>query len=107
MAVSVAKAGPYYSSGAISFSSLRSNFRAQSRRQSSGGSESFATDTAQIKASQLLRVTSTTNTNPTVPDATENANITTTKSDWQASDQWPQSSHLYQHTLPNHYQLGK
>lgn len=86
MAVSVAKAGPYYSSGAISFSSLRSNFRAQSRRQSSDGSESFATDTAQIKASQLLRVTSTTNTNPIVPDATENANITTTQSNWQASD---------------------
>ena len=50
MAVSVSKAGPYYSSGAISFSSLRSNFRAQVKRTSSGGSESFNSDTSSISA---------------------------------------------------------
>jgi len=61
MAVSVSKAGPYYSSGAISFSSLRSNFK-----DTSSGS---------VSASELLRVTDTTNTDPIVPDATENADI--------------------------------
>ena len=75
MAVTVSKAGPYYSSGAISFSSLRSNFRAQVRKETSGGSETFNTDTASISASQLLRNTETNNTNPIVPDATENSNI--------------------------------
>lgn len=71
MPAAVTKAGPYYSSGSISFSSLRSNFRAQ---QPDG---SFSTDTLPIKASELRRVTSTSNTTPTVPDATENANIST------------------------------
>ena len=85
MAVSVEKAGPYYSSGAISFSSLRSNFRAQVKRTSSGGSESFNSDTSSISASDLLRTTSTSNTNPVVPNATENANIVTSQSNWSAS----------------------
>ena len=75
MAVSITKAGPYYSSGQISFSSLRTNFRSQQRKVSSSDSETFTTDTAPIKASELLRVTDTTNTNPTVPDATENSSI--------------------------------
>jgi hypothetical protein len=69
MSATVTKAGPYYSSGSISFSSLRSNFRAQ---QSDG---SFSSDTLPIKASELRRNTSSSNTNPTVPDATENASI--------------------------------
>ena len=63
--------GNYYSSGSISFSSLRSNFRAQNL------DGSFEIDTAQIKASELKRVTDISNTNPTVPDAYENSNIST------------------------------
>lgn len=84
MTVTVSKAGPYYSTGEIKFSSLRSNFRAQVRKQTSSGSETFNTDTAEIKASQLRRITITTDTNPNVPDATENANITT-GSNWKPS----------------------
>jgi hypothetical protein len=71
MSATITKAGPYYTSGSISFSSLRSTFRAQ---QPDG---SFSTDTLPIKASELRRVTTNTNTTPTVPDATENANIST------------------------------
>jgi hypothetical protein len=63
MTAAVTKAGPYYSSGSISFSSLRSNFK-----ESASGS---------ISASELRRNTTTTNTNPVVPDATENASIST------------------------------
>ena len=61
MTATVTKAGPYYSSGAISFGSLRSNFK-----ESASGS---------ISASELRKNTSTTNTNPIVPDATENSDI--------------------------------
>ena len=85
MAVATTKAGPYYASGAISFSSLRSNFRAQRRKTTSGGSETFVTDTASISASQLLRNTSTTSTSPNVPNATENSNIAPSQSNWKTS----------------------
>jgi hypothetical protein len=61
MTATVTKAGPYYSSGSISFSSLRLNFK-----ESASGS---------ISASELRKNTSTTNTNPIVPDATENSDI--------------------------------
>ena len=84
MAQATDKAGPYYASGQIKFSSLRSNFRAQSPRSTYGGSDSTATDNHPIKASELLRVTSETNTNPVVPNATENANISTSD-DWKTS----------------------
>lgn len=84
MTATVSKAGPYYSSGEIKFSSLRTNFRAQIRKQTSGGSETFSSDTGEIKASDLRRVTSTSNTNPIVPDSTENANISAT-SNWKTS----------------------
>jgi len=50
--------GPFYASGEISFSSLRTNFK----RTSSGN----------IKASELLRDTDVTETSPIVPDSTEN-----------------------------------
>jgi len=75
MSATISKAGPYYSSGSISFSSLRSNFRAQVRKETSSGSETFNTDTSPIKASELLRNTTTTDASPKVPDATENASI--------------------------------
>ena len=76
MAVSVSKAGPYFSSGQIKFSDLRKYFRSQVRKASSGGSETFspdpATDTTSISASELLRNTDSSETNPTVPDSNEN-----------------------------------
>jgi len=63
MSVSVVKAGPYFSSGSISFSSLRTNFK-----ETSGG---------QISASELRRNTNTSESNPIVPDSTENEQIST------------------------------
>jgi hypothetical protein len=58
MTATVTKAGPYYSTGSISFSSLRSNFK--------------ETSSGAISASELKRNTSISNTNPIVPDCTEN-----------------------------------
>jgi len=84
MSVAVSKAGPYYTSGSISFSSLRSNFRAQRRKQSSSDSETFAADNESIKASQLRRITSNSDTNPIVPNSTENSSITVS-SNWKTS----------------------
>jgi len=63
MSLTASKVGPYFSSGSISFSQLRSNFK-----ETSSGS---------VRASELLRVTDTTNTDPIVPDATENSSIAT------------------------------
>ena len=63
MSLTVNKVGPYFSSGSISFSQLRTNFK-----EAASGS---------IRASELRRVTSTSNTNPIVPDATENSIIST------------------------------
>jgi hypothetical protein len=63
MSLTASKVGPYFSSGSISFSQLRSNFK-----ETSSGS---------VSASELLRVTDTTNTDPIVPDATENSSIAT------------------------------
>lgn len=61
MTITASKSGPFYSSGSISFSSLRNNFK--------------QTISGEIKASELLRKTSTSITNPIVPDATENLSI--------------------------------
>ena len=81
MAVSVSKAGPYFSSGQIKFSDLRKYFRSQVRKTTSEGSETFSpdpsTDTTAISAAELLRVTDTTVENPVVPDANENIGIAT------------------------------
>ena len=63
MSLTASKVGPYFTSGSISFSELRSNFK-----ETSSGS---------VSASELLRVTDTTNTDPIVPDATENSSIAT------------------------------
>ena len=62
MTATITKAGPYFSSGSISFSSLRDNFK-----ETSGS----------ISASELLRNINTTNINPIVPDATENSSVST------------------------------
>lgn len=66
MSVSVVKAGPYFTSGSISFSQLRTIFTDD---QSGFGS--------QISASQLRRNTDLTLENPIVPDSTENEQIST------------------------------
>ena len=63
MTATVSKAGPYYASGSISFSSLRTNFK--------------KSDSGSISASELRRNTTTSNTNPIVPDATENSSVST------------------------------
>ena len=75
MSVSISKAGPFFASGPITFSELRRTFRAQSRKTTSSGSETFATDVAPISMSELKRDTTPTSTNPIVPDATENSAI--------------------------------
>jgi len=66
MPITVSKSGPYYSSGEISFSSLRSNFK-----ESSSG---------QISLSEYVRDTRTSSRNPVIPDSTENTNIPTSTS---------------------------
>jgi hypothetical protein len=63
MSLTASKVGPYFASGSISFSQLRTNFK--------------KTSSGEVKASELLRVTDTTNTDPIVPDATENSDIAT------------------------------
>ena len=75
MSVSISKAGPFFASGPITFSELRRTFRAQSRKTTSSGSETFATDVAPISMSELKRDTTPTSANPIVPDATENSAI--------------------------------
>ena len=61
MSISVTKQGPYFTSGSISFSQLRSTFK-----ETGGGS---------ISASELRRNTNPNEKNPVVPDSTENENI--------------------------------
>jgi hypothetical protein len=63
MSVSVVKHGPYFSSGSISFSQLRTNFA----ERGSG----------EMKASDLRRNTNLQEENPIVPDSTENEQIST------------------------------
>jgi len=63
MPLTVSKVGPYFSSGSISFSQLRSIFK-----ETSSGS---------ISISECRRDTNTSSTNPIVPDATENSSIST------------------------------
>lgn len=71
MALSVSK-DTSFSTGSISFSALRLKFK----KVSSG----------QLRLSELKRQTSTSLTNPVVPNATENGNIPTTNSNIQLSD---------------------
>ena len=71
MTISVTKSGPYFTSGAISFSAMRSTFRLNN-------------PTGTISASELLRNTDITNTDPILPDATENSDVATS-TDWKTS----------------------
>jgi len=87
MTVATTKAGPYYSSGEIKFSSLRTNFRAKVRKTTSGGSETTdeELDAGAISAAELIRVTDIAEQNPIVPDCTENGEIVATQSNWKVS----------------------
>jgi hypothetical protein len=71
MTITLTKSGPFYASGAISFSSLRTNFKATDI------DGTVSADTSPISASQLKRITSQSDDDPTVPDATENTQIST------------------------------
>ena len=86
MAISVTKSGPYFTSGAISFSEMRNTFRLNN-------------PTGTISASELLRNTDTTNTDPILPDATENDDVATT-TDWKTS-QIRDSIKFYNLTQPS------
>ena len=86
MAISVTKSGPYFTSGAISFSAMRNTFRLNN-------------PTGTISASELLRNTDVTNTDPILPDATENSDVATT-TDWKTS-QIRDSIKFYNVTQPS------
>lgn len=71
MPLTPSKTGPYFPSGPITFSELRLRFK--------------ETASGAVKASELLRVTDTSVTDPVVPDATENSNIGTSVGNWRPS----------------------
>ena len=66
MAVTVSTQGPFFTTGPISWSDLRTQFRAANI------DGSFDNDTNPISASELYRDTTLTLTDPNVPDSTEN-----------------------------------
>lgn len=70
MSVSVTREGPYFGSGSISFSSLRNTFK-----EVSSGT---------IKASELRRNTNPYESDPIMPDATENSAVSSS-SNWKVS----------------------
>jgi len=86
MAISVTKSGPYFTSGAISFSAMRSTFRLNN-------------PTGTISASELLRDTNNSNADPILPDATENSDVATS-TDWKTS-QIRDSIKFYNLTQPS------
>ena len=86
MAITVTKTGPFFTSGAISFSAMRNTFRLNN-------------PTGTISASELLRDTNTSNPDPILPDATENLDVATT-SDWKTS-QIRDSIKFYNLTQPS------
>ena len=86
MAISVTKSGPYFTSGAISFSAMRNTFRLNN-------------PTGTISASELLRNTDVTNTDPILPDATENSDVASA-TDWKTS-QIRDSIKFYNVTQPS------
>ena len=87
MAITVTKSGPYFTgSGAISFSAMRNTFRLNNPNGA-------------ISASELLRDTSLTNTDPILPDATENDDVATS-TNWKTS-QIRDSIKFYNVTQPS------
>ena len=85
MAIQIS-ATQYFSTGAISFSAMRNTFRLNN-------------PTGTISASELLRNTDITNTDPILPDATENSDVATT-SNWKTS-QIRDSIKFYNLTQPS------
>lgn len=77
---------PVVPSGEIKFSELREQFKTISPRTTYSGSDDVSGDSNSIliSASELLRVTSTSVTDPIVPNSTENASISTAN-DWKTS----------------------
>jgi len=86
MAITVTKSGPYFTSGAVSFSAMRSTFRLNN-------------PTGTISASELLRNTDITNADPILPDATENSDVATS-TNWKTS-QIRDSIKFYNVTQPS------
>ena len=85
MAIQIS-ATQYFGTGAISFSAMRNTFRLNN-------------PTGTISASELLRNTDVTNTDPILPDATENSDVATT-TDWKTS-QIRDSIKFYNVTQPS------
>ena len=85
MAIQIS-ATQYFDTGAISFSAMRNTFRLNN-------------PTGTISASELLRNTDVTNTDPILPDATENSDVATT-TDWKTS-QIRDSIKFYNVTQPS------
>ena len=76
MATSTAKAGPFISSTQnLKFSDLRKYWMKMSARTTFSGSETFEAETGPVSASDLVRITEATGSEPNVPDATENSGI--------------------------------
>lgn len=77
---------PVVTSGEIKFSELRKQFKTISPRTTYGGSEDFSgdSDAISISASELLRSTNTSVSNPIVGDSTENASISSANN-WKTS----------------------
>lgn len=64
--------GPYFSSGSISWSQLKNTFRSSA-------------SSSNIRASDFIRYTNVNLTDPDVPDCTENSAVTSSQSNWKAS----------------------
>ena len=84
MAVGVASTGIHQTTN-IKFSQLRREFKTISPRTTFSGSDDHSGDTGSVSASELLRNTSLSESDPVVPDVDENSDIVTTSSDWNIS----------------------
>tara|TARA_B100002019_G_scaffold291694_1_gene312609 strand:+ start:5854 stop:7059 length:1206 start_codon:yes stop_codon:yes gene_type:complete len=83
MATNTGTAGPYITSSTnLKFSDIRKYFKKIVSRTSFSGSETFLPETGSISASECLRVTTATGTDPIVPDCAENAGCTTVAENW-------------------------
>lgn len=85
MATSTDKAGPFISSTEnLKFSDLRKYWMKMEARTTFTGSETFLEETGSVSASDLFRITESTGSEPNVPDATENAQISSsTQGNWK------------------------
>ena len=84
MAVGVASTGIHHTTN-LKFSELRREFKTISPRSTFDGSDDHSGDTGSVSASELLRNTSLSVSDPSVPDVLENSDIATTESNWNIS----------------------